>query len=440
MSDKNYLKLLLGHIILGALLFLFPFLAKLYAVVIVIVGLYYIIKNKNKNNEVLLAAAYAVGSEVFLRATQGSLIYEYGKYSVILFVVLGFIYNGIPRKANPFWWYLLLLIPSIIVALGVLKLDVRTNILFNITGPICLGICALYTYQRKSSLNEMNTILLCLGLPIISFVTYIFLKSPLSDFEIGSTESNYLLSGGYAPNQVATILGLGMIVFAARFFLASTSRSMQLINLLLFVYLYYRTLLTFSRGGTFVAIAVIFLLLLILWVRNPKESVQKMKIGGFALLFPLLFGLTSLQTDGLLWHRYADQNPNGNQKREERFGRKQIALKEIDIFEKNPLLGVGVGEGKEIRKTDSGGHTIITHSEFTRLLAEHGFLGLASILILLLVPLFLFLKNNKNIYLICFFAYWILTINHSAMRVAASAFIYALMLLYLEKTKETNSV
>ena len=62
-----YLNLILFHAGLGFVIFLMPFLSILYGYAILIFGALYIIKNKNKNNEALMAAAYVVGSEVFLR-------------------------------------------------------------------------------------------------------------------------------------------------------------------------------------------------------------------------------------------------------------------------------------------------------------------------------------------------------------------------------------
>ena len=49
--------------------------------------------------------------------------------------------------------------------------------------------------------------------------------------------------------------------------------------------------------------------------------------------------------------------------------------------------------------------------------------------ILFFTPVILYLDNKQNVYLFCFLAFWLLTINHAAMRLAAPAFIYALSLL-----------
>lgn len=73
--------------------------------------------------------------------------------------------------------------------------------------------------------------------------------------------------------------------------------------------------------------------------------------------------------------------------------------------------------------------SVRSHDELTRLIANHGILGLLNILILIITPLLLHYKLKQNIYLVTFFTFWFLTINHSGMRIALPAFLYALMLL-----------
>ena len=63
------------------------------------------------------------------------------------------------------------------------------------------------------------------------------------------------------------------------------------------------------------------------------------------------------------------------------------------------------------------------------MLAEHGSLGIICLLILFITPIILYLDNKEHIYMFCFLTFWLLTINHAAMRTAAPAFIYALTLL-----------
>jgi uncharacterized membrane protein len=63
-EDLLYLNLILFHAALGFLVYLFPFVSKIYGYAILIIGAYYIIKKQNKNEEALIVAAYVVGSEI----------------------------------------------------------------------------------------------------------------------------------------------------------------------------------------------------------------------------------------------------------------------------------------------------------------------------------------------------------------------------------------
>ena len=62
------------------------------------------------------------------------------------------------------------------------------------------------------------------------------------------------------------------------------------------------------------------------------------------------------------------------------------------------------------------------------------------LLILFFTPIFLYLDNKQNIYLFCFLLFWLLTINHAAMRTAAPSFVYALSLLKVRFEDEAPSV
>jgi O-antigen ligase len=101
---------------------------------------------------------------------------------------------------------------------------------------------------------------------------------------------------------------------------------------------------------------------------------------------------------------------------------------EMQMFWDNPILGVGVGRNREIREKETGIESA-SHNEITRMLAEHGFLGLIDLIILLCTPIVLFIINRQNILALSFLVFWLLTINHAAMRLAAPAFVYALSLL-----------
>jgi len=64
-KDKNYLALVIIHILLGVLVFYVPIVSQIYGYAMLLIGVVLVIKSQNKKNEVLSICAYIVGSEVF---------------------------------------------------------------------------------------------------------------------------------------------------------------------------------------------------------------------------------------------------------------------------------------------------------------------------------------------------------------------------------------
>ena len=434
-EDQSYLFLILFHVVIGLMVYAVPFVSKIYGYFIFIFGIYYVIKSQNRNNEALIAAAYIVGSEVFLRMTNGNPLYEISKYGVMVFIFIGMYFRGFSKGAAPYWLFLILLVPSIVISTFALDLgtDIRKAIAFNISGPVCLGIASLYTYRRKISLEDTNNILLSMGLPIVTCMVYLTFYTPNVRDIITSTQSNYETSGGYGPNQVATILGLGMFVFFSRIILDSKSKFQILINVFIALNITYRGMITFSRGGMITGFLMILLLLFFLYFKSNFAGRVKLNYIIVLLVIALFatWSYTSFQTGGLIDKRYANQDAAGRAKKSQLTGREEIATDEINIFLKNPIFGVGVGKGVEVRKIDTPG-AALSHDEITRMLAEHGSLGVLALLILFFTPLVLYIENKFNMFLLCFVVFWLLTINHAAMRTAAPAFVYSLSLLNVQ--------
>lgn len=439
-----YLNLILFHVGIGFLVFVFPFFSKIYGYAIFIVGTFYIIKKQNKNHEALIVAAYVVGSEVFLRMTGGNPLYEISKYGVMAFIFLGMYFSGFSRNAAPYWIFLLLLVPSVVLTTFVLDFDtnLKNSIAFNISGPACLGIASIYTFGRKISLDQMNTILLSMAFPIISCTVYLIFYTPNIRDVVTGTQSNFETSGGFGPNQVATVLGLGMFIFFSRIIFESKTKYLLIINLIVALNISYRGIVTFSRGGMITGLLMIILLLFFLYTKTNFNGRVKLNylIVMVSIAMMATWAYSSFQTGGLIDKRYANQDAAGRVKVSRLSGREKVAKDEIDLFLKNPIFGVGVGKGVEVRKAETGDGTL-SHDEITRMLAEHGTLGIFGLLILFFTPLFLYIENKFNMYLLCFVAFWFLTINHAAMRTAAPAFVYSLSLLnvYLGNTTNKSS-
>lgn len=437
--DRKYYFLIIIHIIIGALLFKNGYTPKIFGYSIIFGGILYIINSKNRNNEVLYATGYLVGSEIVLRMTDGNPLYEFSKIGVMIFILVGIYFSGISKNAIPYWIFLILLIPSILITSIELNyaISLRKEISFNISGPVCLGICSLYTFNRKVSIEQINNILLCIGLPIISCISYLTLFTPNLKDIISGTESNALASGGFGPNQVSTMLGLGMFIFVSRLMLLSETKFLFIINLFLTMLVTYRGFITFSRGGMITGFTMIFLLIMIsfFFINKKKKTRMLIMIVFICIAFFAAWAYSGDQTNGLINKRYANQDAAGRVKEDQLTGRGELASDEIETFLEHPILGIGVGRNME-KRYEQTGDLIVSHNEITRMIAEHGSLGILGLFILFFTPLILYIDNKYNIYLLCFLAFWLLTINHAAMRLAAPAFLYSLSLLKVLPSEE----
>jgi hypothetical protein len=354
-------------------------------------------------------------------------------------MLLGMFYEGFKLKAWPVLAFLFLLLPGVIV--GYLNFDYfdesfRKAVLFNLSGPLSLFATALFCYQRQIKFKTLLKVVDLMMLPVLTMVVYIILYAPALENIVFTTESSQAASGGYSGNQVATVLGLGMFLAYIRFLIPYKNYLLNLINTGLLGLLTYRCLLTFSRGGFITAMVMmaVFTVLFINWAPLNKKAKATVKLIGLGIGGFLLWGTVMAVTGGLIYNRYAGQNTRGEDQ-DITSGRGDIISEELTAFLEDPFLGVGVGMGKFFRIEEEGDGGA-SHNEVSRMLAEHGVLGIFALLILLLIPLGFLLSKNKNLLMLPFVAFWFLTINHSAMRVALPGFMYGFALLSVHYAKQ----
>ncbi|ULC60586.1 O-antigen ligase family protein [Flaviramulus sp. BrNp1-15] len=440
MKNFSYIKVIVLHLLIGVFIYGFSALSKVYLLGIFIYFTYDIFKSKpsQKAIRVLVACGYVVGAEVFIRMTGGNFLYEASKYLVILFVLIGIFTTRLTKQPIPYIIYIFLLIPGILVAgfNATEQTSLRTNIAFNLSGPVCLGIVAIFCYKRKISYQSIHKVLLSMAWPLIAMTTYLFLYTPDIRETITGTGSNFAASGGFGPNQVSTVLGLGVFVFTLRFFMLSPNFLLKLLNGLLLLVMSFRGIVTFSRGG--VITALIMIAVFIYFYFKKVNVKAKFRISRLVFIFIGLglsvWLISSIQTSGLIENRYTNRDALGREKEDVTTGRSNLISFEVEEFLNNPILGVGVGEIKELRE-EKEGIQAASHNEMSRILSEHGLFGVAAFLILLFVPLFFRFNNKSNVFFYSFYLFWFLTINHSAMRIAAPAFIYGLCLLDIQFSK-----
>ena len=441
MKQYSYIVQIIFHLGIAIGIYLFEPLSKIYFLGIVIVSIYSIVHAPPQKRYiyVLISCSYLVGAEVLLRMTGGNLLYEASKYLIILFLLIGiFLGDGVGKRSYVYFIYILVLLPGIIVATSSLDFEtnIRRAIAFNLSGPFCLGIAALYCYKRQVSIRFLQDVLLAALLPIVSTTFYLFLYTPSIEYILSGTQSNFQASGGFGPNQVSTILGLGMFAIAGRIFLQSKTMFLKVVNISILALISYRAIITFSRGGVLVAIIIIFAFVAAFYLKAASKTRSRIlfSVVMFSMGMVLTWYISSLRTEGLIDKRYKNQDAIGRTKEDVTTGRSDLLTNELNAFFENPFLGVGVGKLKELRLKKEG-IRVSSHNEMSRIVGEHGMFGVIAFSILLLAPLFLRLQNKKNIYFYSFYLFWFLTINHSSMRIAAPAFIYGLCLLNVNYEK-----
>ncbi|MGO4913003.1 O-antigen ligase family protein [Leeuwenhoekiella sp. W20_SRS_FM14] len=440
--NKIYIQLIALHVAIGFAIYLFRFLGIIYFLGSIVLFVIWIFQTGNKQNQVLVAASYMTAGEVFFRMTGGSIIpWEAGKYSVICFILIGLFFSGTSRKSAVYWLYLLLLIPGVIYAASTLNFDtnVRNAIMFNLSGPFCLGVAALYCYDRRVSREQLHKVVWALLMPVISLGSYLYFYTPDTREVLNGTGSNFALSGGYGPNQVATALGIGMFALTVQLFVNGKNKLIFFINLAILMFLTYRGIITFSRGGIFTAaiISVVFIFFYFQGVTKKKKNALSFYMLVLGIAIATTWFISSVRTMGLIDLRYANKDAAGRIKEDISTGREELITSELTFFVNNPIMGIGVGKTREYRE-EKLDILAASHNELSRLLSEHGIFGLFALIILIVAPLFYRLGNRKNYLFYSFFGFWFLTINHSSMRIAAPAFLYALALLNVVDEKKNT--
>jgi O-antigen ligase len=187
-------------------------------------------------------------------------------------------------------------------------------------------------------------------------------------------------------------------------------------------------ILTFSRGGLYNLVVGVLLALPFL-LQDPRArakflfaAISIVLVGNFVLL-PRLESFTM----GALSTRYEKVDTTG---------RLELVAADLRLWEENPLWGVGPGQAEYSRESSIG--RVAAHTEFSRLLAEHGVFGFAALLLLLIAGTKRIVTAHSAISqaaTAAFVGWSLFDMTHAGMRIAAPSFVFGLtyaMLMYEE--------
>lgn len=411
-------------------------LSTLYSVMIVMYGVYRIMANKNRDGSAHIIAAYVVGIEVLFRLNSGGFGYEYGKYAVILLLSVGFLVEQ-RKKTLPFVFllFILCLLPSI-PSIDFPTFDLsRQYVSFNLSGPLSLAIAAIYFYKRNINIMQLRSLLLAMLYPIAAMSIFIYFRSGSLEEATFTTESNFQTSGGFGPNQVSTIFGLGILIIAISYFMGIRLFRLKFVNIILLLGFLIRGLATFSRGGMLSPIVAIVLCIVIL---SLTETSFQARIGKVVYAFLIIGGISLIgfnyvndASEGLLEMRFKGESMYNKDKSNLFSGRLEIFDADIEVFKENILTGVGPGMSAQVRY-ETQGIEAAAHIEYSRMLAEHGLFGILAMAIMIFFPVKYFFEqksiDNKILLIMCI-VFVFMTLGHAAMRTAAPGFVYGMAFL-----------
>lgn len=362
------------HAVLGLVVYYVPPLATLHALGALAVGVGLAL-GRSSPAPAIYAVGYLSGSELLWRMNQAQIFWEYGKYSVCLVVLLLILRFRLRRGMAPLaMLYLFMLAPAAVTTLTLFGFSGRTReyLSMALSGPVTLALLVFFLSGIDSRWLRVEKLLLSMLAPMVSALAIVaFTTLTRSAITFGSY-SNYSTSGGYGPNQTSAVLGLAALL-ALLLALHTSDRELRFAYLVLAGGSMIATILTFSRGGVFNIVVC-----LMIWGVHYLHRPALRRALLLASVFLLIAGAGLLPrinewTQGSLSDRYSSIDTTG---------RAQLARADLHLFYANPVLGVGAGRSSDERKKLIM-RRIASHTEYTRLLAEHGIFGVAALLILL---------------------------------------------------------
>ena len=385
----------------------------------------HLLKNRNPIYFFYLFS-YLISFEVLVRMAKTSpfIPYELGKYLLVLMGIIGLIVIGVRSQKGI--WMAFLVTPALFYDFS--EQRVYFDIINYYLAPLAVGLGLAFSNRLKINLGDLNQILKLIWLGCLSGLVFSFIKTPdLDEIQFGLT-ANFATTAGHSSNQVSTILGLGMFLSFYSLINNLNYSGRRVYDIAILIGFTFQGLLTFSRGGMMVGALGILILLLY----SEKSSVKsqngfssKTIIFGFISIF-LLYGVFEIAnniTGGNLLLRYQGET-EGTLRGSKEVTADHFVTGRIGIFEKDVALwmdnffsGVGCGSSRYLRDLDKVG--VAPHVELSRLLAEHGLLGLCYAMLFIFLPVKSWQDNkykSGRIILLVLLLIAISTTFHAAMR------------------------
>jgi hypothetical protein len=381
--------------------------------------------SQNKLEKYLALIFYLISFELLARLCKSTpfVPYETSKYLQIFFCLLGLLFLRYKSFSLGFIM-IFLIIPAFFYDLS--GLSDFSSLVFNGFAPLGLAIGVAYFGNIKIDLQAIHTILRLLWYTSLASLAFVFFKTPDLETISFGFGANFETTGGESSNQVSSVLGLGMVLSFYSWLFRLNFSGHRIGDLLIMSIFGFQGLLTFSRGGIFVGLLAVLFIYSLSNFNNLIEVKKNRKISIYHLIIIVILGIFIFQqvddiTGGKISLRYQGETEGTFLGQKEKTlnvltsNRFEILLGDLELWQENLMGGVGVGASKYLRSYISAN----PHVEFSRLLAEHGILGLLYIMIIIYLGIRLYRNNSVpqiRMVLLTLFLIGLLTSFHSAMR------------------------
>lgn len=347
-----------------------PQLATLHAVACVLLGVAVAVFRPPR--DIAYVVAYMTGSEVLWRMARADVFHELAKYAVALVLMIGLARIRARRNRLIVLAYFALLLPSVLLTVFAPDIDAREQISFNLSGPFSLMLCVWFFSSLRLTAADVRAVFFSVIGPLLSISTLVYLSTGAAKELVFKSDSNHATSGGFGPNQVSAVLGLGVLFVLLMLLDGKMRWRARPLLMGLLVLFGVQSALTFSRGGLALAFASALAAMAYL-VRDQRRRVTLIVLCGlgFAVANYIIVPRLESFTGGEIADRYSDTSSTG---------RVKLAGYDLEIFEDHPVFGVGPGRAIALRR--EMGRLAAAHTEYTRMLAEHGVFGALSMVML----------------------------------------------------------
>lgn len=397
---------------------------------------------KQNSIKIVYLLGYSLGVEVLGRALKA---YPYipdqmGKYLGVVMFAFGLALGGPIKRVSLYGVGMLLLsAPALVLA----PYENAKPIILNYFGPLALFLGVIFCSRQILTFKDFKELAAVILFPIISLAFFAYFNAAqIEKIDYGLTANNEAAGGGFT-NQVSTLFGLGIALIALMYITKQQIFKYRFLDVFVMGLLMARGLLTFSRGGMVTAVFAIFLVMIFpkakaAW-QDSEIRLRSFSPASIFLTFTVVaasFIIINIYTNNYLLYRYQGRTERSLQTGFNKTadidqlssGRYKIMISDLRMFLDYPALGVGVGYSKIERVNYGAGEGMNPHLEFSRLLAEHGSLGLALVVMIFIYPFYKVWhdpNNYRRSIMLLFLIIALASTFHSAMRTMITPLLFA---------------